>query len=341
MLLWSNRIRAIDYYEQGLFDQNISITFKRKYIGQYQTRHLFYMINARDFHYITDEKLRFSELAAEAKLPIPEILAVVTNQGGDREVPVIRTERELQSWMARSETKDIVLKPVDGLRGWGVLSLSSIAGEHLRWRRLPGEDLIDTPAIWRHCERYLYRGGVMIQRRLQPQAVVARFMPDVLHTVRAITYSKPEPHIVDAILRVGSGKGPTDNISQGGIAIPIDLATGQCGRGSMLVNGVPQFVDDHPRSGTRMTGAFLPDWDQVCELAQSAARVFETQVTIGWDIGLTTRGPVLLEGNWCYGLRANQLANRKGILSTPWVKILENEGASRLLGLGFGRRPQT
>jgi hypothetical protein len=338
-LLWSNRIRAVDYYELGLFDPTISAASKRKYIGQFKTRQLLFAINSKEFHKVTDDKSQFNALATEAGLPVPEILAIVEKKGPRAGGPAtLNSIDELRAWFIENDIADVILKPVDGLKGWGVLSLGARSGDGTCWRKLPGGELIDLAAVWAHCERYMDQGGVIIQRRLLPHPVLARILPGVLHTVRVVTYLKPEPRIVGAVMRIGSGKGPTDNINQGGIAVPVDLATGRCDRGSVLVDGMPQFVDDHPVTGMRITGVLLPDWEKVCELARSAAQTFNMQMTIGWDIGLTTGGPVLLEGNWCYGMRVYQLGNRRGMLETPWVDIFNNEGAYRLLSLGFRHR---
>jgi len=340
-LLWSNRIRASDYYSLGLFDPAIPAAAKRRYIGGYHAWRLFFAINPKQFHYLTDKKLQFNALAKEAGLPVAEILAVVTKDRSIGHCPVIGSEHELRTWMVENEIADIVLKPVDGIKGWGVLSLGARSDDEACWRRLPGEELIDIAAVWAHCARYLYRGGVIVERRLQPHPILAEVMPNVLHTVRAVSHLKPEPVIVGAVLRVGSGKGPADNLAQGGIMVPVDVETGQCGQGTVLMNGLPRFVDDHPASGNRMTGILLPDWGQVCDLVKAAAQTFNMQKSIGWDIGLTTRGPVLLEGNWCYDLGVNQIAGRKGILDTPWIEVFNQEGAYRNLGLGFFNRPRT
>ena len=165
-------------------------------------------------------------------------------------------------------------------------------------------------------------------------------MPDVLHTVRIITYLNPEPVIADAALRIGSGRGPADNMAQGGIVVHIDLATGRCEYGSMLVDGRPQQVSKHPVTGQPIAGVVLPDWDKVCDLAKAAARTFHMLKSLGWDVGLTTKGPVLIEANWCYDIGVNQIASRKGILSTSWVNALNKEGAYKQLGLGFVNRPR-
>src|SRR3546814_3843978 len=91
-------------------------------------------------------------------------------------------------------------------------------------------DLSDLAAIWRHWGRYFHNGGVLIEPRLRSHPILAAVMPDVLHTVRVVTHLRPEPVVVGAALRVGGGKGPADNLAQGGIVVPVDVETGLCGR---------------------------------------------------------------------------------------------------------------
>jgi hypothetical protein len=338
-LLWSNRIRAIDYYNLGLFDPAMPAALKRNYIGRYEIWRLFLTFNPLEHQYLTAKKLDFNVYAAEANLPTAEVLAVVSKQPSGCGVPSLGTEEEFRTWMAANSVAEVVLKPVDGTKGWGVLSLGEQVGNG-QWKTLPQGNIMDVAAIWAHCARYLYRGGAIIQRRLAPHPTLAELMPDVLHTVRVITYLNPQPVLIDAVLRVGNGKGAADNMAQGGIVVPLNLSTGRCGQAMRLVDGLPQRIDNHPISGNRITGIVLPDWRQVCDLAKAAAQRFSMQKSIGWDVGLTTRGPVLLEGNSCYDLTVNQIANRKGILSTCWVDAFNKEGGHRHLGLGFGNRPR-
>lgn len=339
-LLWSNRVRAADYYALGLSDPAMPWATKRRYIGGYESWRLFLPMNPQSTHDLMDKKLRFRTAAAEAGLPVGEVLAVVTQHPDEHPYPVLRTEQELRSWLLDNAVSDIVIKPVDGTKGWGVMSLGQRAAGQEAWVRLPGTETINIAALWTHCTRYLYRGGVIVERRLAPHPALAAVMPNVLHTVRAVTYLKPEPRILAAALRVGLGSGPADNLAQGGIVVPIDLEGGICGRGSLLVNGVPQFIDEHPVTGTRITGLVLPHWNEARDLARRAAQAFPMFKSIGWDVALSARGPILLEGNWCYDLAVNQIAGRRGILDTQWLDLFNETGAYRHLGLGFTNRPK-
>ena len=51
----------------------------------------------------------------------------------------------------------------------------------------------------------------------------------------------------------------------------------------------------------------------VTALALDAARAFPLARAVGWDIGLSTRGPVLIEGNHDFSMAVTQRANHKGL----------------------------
>jgi hypothetical protein len=99
------------------------------------------------------------------------------------------------------------------------------------------------------------------------------------------------------------GGSVTDNFSGGGIVSPISLDSGALGvaRSKLLGNSIPAY-SEHPDTGQPLAGTCVPHWAQVKELACKAQRLFDV-VSIAWDIALTKKGLVVLEGNWNYDLR--------------------------------------
>jgi hypothetical protein len=336
-LLWNNRITAQDYYKFGLFDPAMPLAKKRSYIGEFQPWKILSLINTSTFHALTDDKLRFHAHALKAGLPIAELLATTALRDKGHALPNLDTQEALRAWMNGNEIADIILKPVNGMMGRGLLSLGDRLGED-RWLSLPTGEAVDSAQIWAHCQEASRGVGMIVQRRMVPHPRLARIVPNVLCTVRVITYLDPAPTIVDAALRLGSGKKPADNMHAGGIPVPVNLATGECGGGNMIMGGLPHEIEDHPLTGERIKGFVLPDWQLLLDLAQKAARSFSNQRSLGWDIGLTQAGPVILEANWCYDLGLQQMARRKGVLETPWATVFDGAGAYQNLSLGFSNR---
>ena len=52
-----------------------------------------------------------------------------------------------------------------------------------------------------------------------------------------------------------------------------------------------------PGTDRPFAGFELPHWTAIKDLALRAAAAFPWARSIGWDIGITDRGPVLIEGN--------------------------------------------
>jgi hypothetical protein len=61
-------------------------------------------------------------------------------------------------------------------------------------------------------------------------------------------------------------------------------------------------------------GYRLPLWPQVQELALAAAAAFPWARAIGWDIGVTERGVVLIEGNERWSPSLLQLPAPHGLM---------------------------
>src|SRR3546814_12368542 len=95
--------------------------------------------------------------------------------------------------MEANEIADVVLQPVAGTKGWGVLSLGSRAPQGLAWRTLPGGAELALAAIWRHCGPYFHYGGVLLEPRPRPHPTLATVIPDVLHPRPVLTHPPPPP----------------------------------------------------------------------------------------------------------------------------------------------------
>jgi len=339
-LLWTNRVTAKDYYKFGLFDPAMPRAVKRTYIGEFQPWKMLTPVNDPAFYDLTDDKLKFQKRALASGLPVPEILATLSAEGADLDVPNLVSEQAFAEWMTANDISDVVLKPIGGLMGRGVVSLGERLPDTAAWRSLPDGRTLNAQALWEHCQSQRRHGGMFVQRRVAPHPELARIVPNVLHTVRVVTFLDPQPRVIDAVLRVGNGRVAADNMHSGGIAVPVDLATGRCGDGALVVDGLTQDISHHPLTGERIAGTLLPDWQQVLDLAVTAARTFDMQRSLGWDIGLSDRGPVLLEGNWRYDLVILELAQRRGSLDSPWIDVFNDGGAYRDLSLGFSNRPR-
>jgi len=126
------------------------------------------------------------------------------------------------------------------------------------------------------------------------------------------------------VRRMAIGSNSTvDNVHAGGIAANIDLPTGTLGSASNLGKDAQMgWWDHHPNSGGRIRGRRVPQWSDVCRVAEQAHQAFGDRVIIGWDIAVTPEGVRLVEGNSSPDVDIMQRLTRRGLMEDRCGKLL-------------------
>jgi len=244
---------------------------------------------------VCEDKRRFADFCARAGLPTPRRLAVL-ERDAEPAATVLEWSRILAEEGAR---RDIVVKPVDGHRGVGVRVLGRSHGALADHRGRP----LDPVALARRLAADPWPAYV-VEERLRPHPALRRLTGhDYLNTLRIVTLAEAgaPPRIAGCLWRVGTGGEPIDSFrsgatrnlcaavgEDGGVGMPWALA-----RSGFGLEPVPV----HPATGVRIEGYRVPDWDLARDLALRAAESLRELPSVGWDVALTDRGPVLIEGN--------------------------------------------
>ncbi len=123
-----------------------------------------------------------------------------------------------------------------------------------------------------------------------------RLCPSSVNTLRVVTLLvNGQAQYVYSLLRMGSGQSNVDNISSGGMYTLIEAD------GIMhypaFCDKTGLYYDTHPFTGTKFQGYSLPYFKESIELCKHAAMVEPRLGYIGWDVAITPKGPVLVEGN--------------------------------------------
>lgn len=232
---------------------------------------------------------------------------------------------DIEQWLAQQD--DIIAKPSYRSKGQGVTRFVR-HGDY--WRagdstRNTVELAVSLRALWR-------RGGV-IQQRLPTHKALADLSPGALPTLRIVTCLNEDnvPEICDTALRLSAGgPRPVDNFNAGNLVLAVD-GEGRCSA-AWRSGGkrAPSRHSRHPVTGMAIEGATIPDHDAARALALQAHDRFRQGFTvIGWDIGLTTQGPVLIEGNWNPGTDILQLVNGRGVADSR-LGVLYRHALDRL-----------
>ncbi len=68
-----------------------------------------------------------------------------------------------------------------------------------------------------------------------------------------------------------------------------------------------QLYDKHLITGHAIPGSKISYWDDIIGLVDKASKVVPEIGYVGWDVGVTPEGPILIEGNHNPGYRYQQL----------------------------------
>jgi hypothetical protein len=142
---------------------------------------------------------------------------------------------------------------------------------------------------------------------------IARFNPDIISTLRLVTFALPGgARPVSAHMRLAAGAGGIDNWHRGGVAVPVELATGRLDAFGVLRNGL-KIVDRHPL-GEPFGRLTLPHYEAALGMACQLHDRFAI-ASLGWDIALLESGPCIVECNRFWGAYTSVQLNA-GIVDT-------------------------
>jgi len=174
-------------------------------------------------------------------------------------------------------------------------------------------------------EKLIKNNQVLVEEVLQQNEIMKKMHPHSINTIRVITILKDsKPHVVVAYMRIGNGKA-VDNFNSGGMVVPVDVKTGKTSYPALDKKG--ELYEKHPITGENIIGFQVPKWNEVLQLVQQAALEIPQLGIVGWDVAISEKGPVFIEGNYFPGHDIYQLPphRQNGIGVLPvFEKILKN-----------------
>ncbi len=172
----------------------------------------------------------------------------------------------------------------------------------------------------------------LIQDIVAQSPALAAINASSLNTIRCLTYldRAGRARVVAATLRVGAGGMVVDNASSGGMYCGVDIDRGRLR--AEAVNKADERFTRHPASGAAFKDYPSPDLADAFEACARCHEVVGQPMTVGWDVAMSTAGPLLLEGNprWMAKLHA---AVDPGVAARLWSAYLDEWGG---LDFGFG-----
>ncbi len=187
-----------------------------------------------------------------------------------------------------------ISKPYDGLGGKDV-------------EKVVSADITDRRAYFEKCaENKILLEELVIQH---PEMNV--LCPKSVNTMRIMTFNDHgKPEILWMGLRVGNGVNDVDNFHAQGMGVAIDMETGRL-VGNAIDKDNREF-QVHPTTGVQFDGFQIPCFREAKELALKAALESDKILVVGWDVAISDKGPVIIEGNRRPGFDLPQVLDDRG-----------------------------
>ena len=206
--------------------------------------------------------------------------------------PISSKKEETVEWMKKYKT--FFAKPNDGQCGKNIEKIKATEWNddyeklynHLIENHL---ELLEEPVV--QCQE---------MNNLNPSSVNTTRMVSIMN-------DKGEVTILTAFVRIGNGKH-VDNFNSGGMTAKVDVETGIVLEDA--VNKAGELFEIHPITGTKIKGFQIPFWKEAKEMVVEAAKLSSHVGYVGWDVGMSVNGPVLIEGNQFPGHDIYQVAEK-------------------------------
>lgn len=141
---------------------------------------------------------------------------------------------------------------------------------------------------------------------------MAALHPSSLNTVRLPTIRLASGDICffHPFLRMGRGGSVVDNAASGGIFSVVDPESGIVYMDGVDEHGGRYII--HPDTHVAIPGFSIPRWEEAKELAKKLSEKIPSCRYVGWDLALTKRGWVMVEGN-PNGQLVMQMVTKQGL----------------------------
>ena len=200
-------------------------------------------------------------------------------------------------------------------------------------RELSGE------ALAVHLAERSHETPLLIQEPLRNHPSLCDLSAGALSTLRMYTCWNERGVVEHLFTMLRMSQTPdriVDNVCKGGLAAAVDPRTGRLGPATDGARYARVgWLDAHPVSGARITDTEVPYWAEALRLVLSAHEAFGIAAFIGWDVAISERGPVIVEGNKAPDIAIEQRLigawadQRMGEILAFHLLAGEREGAKR------------
>lgn len=317
-VLRARLLHSIGPYYHSMFDLGRQPASEwRQFISERHSNPRIVAINGRARVELADDKVAFAAHCLVHGIPTVPIICRVcpSREDSPDDAGIARSEKEFEALLSGAGSR-VFGKPIDGSHGKGAF-VAVRDGEGWRFAGRQGS----AGSLYRFCVERMSGRGWLFQPVVVPHPELAPIMANgAMGTVRIMTWlDGGVPRALLPVLRLPAGGNVTDNFgggTTGNLVAPIDLETGVLG--AAWISGSrswpePRSTDVHPDTHEPIRGRTVPMWRETVDVVLRGQASTPALPTLGWDVAITSRGPIIIEANPNWGTDILQAAHRRGV----------------------------
>jgi hypothetical protein len=275
----------LNYY----FDYELFLKGKRQ--GDYLKSHEFHKVakelNSPEYYPMLEDKYFFSKILDGQGLRFPRNLYLIDHAG----IFNIESKEFLTEEEFLQNDFDGFCKLNNGFGGKNIFRVE-VLNKNLQ---INESDISVSDFV-----KFLGGKKYLIQERIVQHNDMNVLNPSCMNTMRILTIRTGQTfHLYQVYLRIGINNNYVDNGLSGNIMVGVEKDTGTLMEyafaGAIIAE--ESTLDRHPQTRTVFKGFKIPYYEESVEMVKSLHLLFHQFYMIGWDIGITPDGPIVIEGN--------------------------------------------
>lgn len=187
-----------------------------------------------------------------------------------------------------SESLDVMCKSILGECGNGVFRLRKTNGGFL---------IKDEPVTLEKLVETL-KQGYIVQERVTQHPRMSLLYPRSVNTLRLVTVNDgKEATLLEAALKIGAHGATIDNWAAGNLIGGVDRETGRLDEHFFFKPGYGGRIEKHPDTGAVFREFTVPFFREAVRVARELHNFLYGIHSVGWDIAIGEKGPIIIEGN--------------------------------------------
>lgn len=330
-----------DFFRYRLYDPGVATDKKLEYLPGGLSSHIWSLLNPPWYAPALTNKYIFHCIAESSGLAVPKLYGIFDPESGFTfRGSSLKTLGELSQVIKEQSLDALILKPVEGMQAKFVFALSRADGafEDLHRGRLSLEEIFNQVTDTGNLKAQLFKPGIslnytsfLLQERLSQHPDLLKLAGPMLSPIRILTLVGIDGNveIISARLHLLDHRTAKDANDSSAIDCMVDIGSGVISegvktKGGGFVTGLTQA----PAGQLPFAGAVCPLWEEAKDLAMKAAQRYSFCRAIGWDVAITSKGALLLEGNTQWGFTSLQTSMGRGLYRGEFKRVYKSLVAS-------------